>query len=115
MDPLPGDTVTSGDTITLYVSMGQKIELVTVPSFLGLTKEEAMKLLIEADLSLGKVTPVKSDQPVGTILSQSKPEFANVPKSATKIDFTVSGGPDYDPDQDNPKKDEEMETENTDA
>ena len=97
MDPPAGDTVTSGDTVTMYVSRGQKVEYVTVPNFLGLMRDEAMKLLIENDLALGKVNYVVSDQPIGTILSQSKPEFASVPKSATKIDFTVSGGPDYEP------------------
>ena len=107
MDPPAGDTVTSGDTVTLYVSRGQKIEYVTVPNFLGLSREEAMKILIENDLALGKVNYVVSDQPIGTILSQSKPEFASVPKSATKIDFTVSGGPNYEP----PKVGEETETE----
>ena len=98
MKPEPGVTVTSGDTVTLYVSKGQKIEYITVPSFIGLTKEEAMKLLIENELALGKVTYVRSDMDAGTILNQSKPEFASVPKNATKIDFTISGGPDYDPD-----------------
>lgn len=107
MDPIAGDTVTSGDTVTLYVSRGQKVEYVTVPNFLGLVRDEAMKILIENDLALGKVNYVVSDQPIGTILSQSKPEFASVPKSATKIDFTVSGGPDYEP----PKIGDETETE----
>lgn len=105
MDPPAGDTVTSGDIVTLYVSRGQKIEYVSVPNFLGLIRDEAMKILIENDLALGKVNYVASDQPIGTILSQSKPEFASVPKSATKIDFTVSGGPDYEP----PKVSEETE------
>ena len=57
MDPPAGDTVTSGDTVTLYVSRGQKVE------------------------------------------------YVSVPKSATKIDFTVSGGPDYEP----PKAESETE------
>ncbi len=96
-DPAAKTTVTSGDTVILYVSRGQKLEYTTVPNFLGLTKDEAIKLLIENELALGKVNYVKSDSPMGLILSQSKPEFASVPKSATKIDFTVSGGPNYDP------------------
>lgn len=111
MDPGAGDTVTSGDTVTLYVSKGQEIEYVTVPNFLGLTKEEAMKVLIENDLALGKVNYVASDLPIGTILSQSKPEYASVPKAATKIDFTVSGGPDYDPEAEQKKQTDETETE----
>lgn len=110
MDPMPGETVVSGDTVTLYVSKGQKIEYVTVPNFMGLTKDEAMKLLIENDLALGKVNFVVSDQPIGTILTQSKPEFESVPKSATKIDFIVSGGPNYDPEAENKPKGDETES-----
>ncbi|MBO5648737.1 MAG: Stk1 family PASTA domain-containing Ser/Thr kinase [Clostridia bacterium] len=97
MDPPAGDTVSSGDMVTLYVSLGQKIEYVSVPNFLGLTREEATRLLLENDLALGKVIYVVSDQAIGTVLAQSKPEFTKVPKSATKIDFTVSGGPNYVP------------------
>ena len=94
-EPAEGTEITSGDTVKLYVSKGQKIEYVTVPKFIDLSKEEAMKLLIESDLALGKVIYVKSDRPIGIVLSQSKPEFTSVPRSSTKIDFTVSGGPRY--------------------
>ena len=94
-EPAEGTEITSGDTVKLYVSKGQKIEYVTVPKFIDLSKEEAMKLLIESDLALGKVIYVKSDRPIGIVLSQSKPEFTSVPRSSTKIDFTVSGGPHY--------------------
>ena len=96
MEPSIGEVVTSGDTIVLYVSKGQEIEYVTVPRFLGLTTEEAMRVLIQNDLALGRVEYVRSDITPGLILSQSKPEFTEVPRSATKIDFTVSGGPSYD-------------------
>lgn len=116
MDPGAGDTVTSGDTVTLYVSKGQEIEYVPVPNFLGLTRDEAMKVLIENDLALGRCNYVASDLPIGTILSQSKPEFSSVPKSATKIDFTVSGGPNYDPAKETEAPDEtDVETESPDG
>ncbi|MBQ3066183.1 MAG: Stk1 family PASTA domain-containing Ser/Thr kinase [Clostridia bacterium] len=111
MEPNAGETVVSGDTVTLYVSKGQQIEYVTVPSFLGLTKEQAVKLLIEHDLALGKISYVASDLLVGTILSQSKPEFASVPKSATKIDFTISGGADYVPEGAGTESAEDVDTE----
>ena len=94
-EPAEGASITSGDAVKLYVSRGQKIEYVTVPKFIELSKEDAMKLLIESDLALGKVIYVKSDMPIGIVLSQSKPEFTSVPRSSTKIDFTVSGGPHY--------------------
>ena len=111
MEPSVGDVVTSGDTIVLYVSKGQEIEYVTVPRFLGLTTEEAMRVLIQNDLALGRVEYVRSDITPGLILSQSKPEFTEVPRSATKIDFTVSGGPSYDSEKEKGTTALEKETE----
>lgn len=95
--PAAGETVTSGDTITLTVSKGQEIKYTTVPNFIGLTKDEAMDRLVENKLSLGKITYAQSEQKAGTVLTQSRPEYASVPENATKIDFTVSGGPNYVP------------------
>lgn len=95
--PVAGNTVTSGDTITLTVSRGQEITYTTVPNFIGLTREEAMERLVENKLSLGEITYVQSEQKAGTVLSQSRPEYASVPENATKINFTISGGPNYVP------------------
>ena len=95
--PEAGNTVTSGDTITLTVSRGQEITYTTVPNFIGLTREEAMERLVENKLSLGEITYVQSEQKAGTVLSQSRPEYASVPENATKINFTISGGPNYVP------------------
>ena len=56
-----------------------------------------MDRLVENKLSLGKITYAQSEQKAGTVLTQSRPEYASVPENATKIDFTVSGGPNYVP------------------
>ena len=94
-EPAASETVTSGDTIRLYVSKGQMITYVEVPDCLGKSREEAINLLISADLALGKVNYVKSDREMGIVLAQSKPQGTSVPRSSTKIDLTVSGGPTY--------------------
>ena len=94
-EPAASETVTSGDTIKLYVSKGQMITYVEVPDCLGKSREEAINLLISADLALGKVNYVKSDREMGIVLAQSKPQGTSVPRSSTKIDLTVSGGPTY--------------------
>ena len=56
-----------------------------------------MERLVENKLSLGEITYVQSEQKAGTVLSQSRPEYASVPENATKINFTISGGPNYVP------------------
>ena len=71
------------------------ITYVEVPDCLGKSREEAINLLISADLALGKVNYVKSDREMGIVLAQSKPQGTSVPRSSTKIDLTVSGGPTY--------------------
>ena len=86
----------SMDTVvTIYVSQGQKIEYVMVPDFVGKTEGEAMELLIESQLALGKTNYRKSQKPVGTILEQSLTPASSVVKGITSVDFVISGGPDY--------------------
>jgi len=94
-DPAAGSVLSPGDTVTVYVSRGQEIEYTTVPNFVGLTEAKAYKELIAADLALGKVTYQKSDKAKGTVIDQSKTAYGDVPIKATKIDFVISGGPDY--------------------
>ena len=94
-EPAAGETVTSGDMITLVVSKGQKVEYVSVPDFRGRARADALRLLYSTPLSLGKVTYVKSELEEGSVVSQSRPVCTQVPSGAT-IDFEVSAGSQYD-------------------
>ena len=94
-EPAAGETVTSGDMITLVVSKGQKVEYVSVPDFRGLERVEALRLLYSTPLSLGKVTYVKSELAEGSVVSQSRPVGTQVPSGAA-VDFEVSAGSQYD-------------------
>ena len=94
-EPAAGETVTSGDMITLVVSKGQKVEYVSVPDFRGMARADALRLLYSTPLSLGKVTYVKSELEEGSVVSQSRPVGTQVPSGAT-IDFEVSAGSQYD-------------------
>lgn len=94
-EPAAGETVTSGDMITLVVSKGQKVEYVSVPDFRGRARADALRLLYSTPLSLGKVTYVKSELEEGSVVSQSRPVGTQVPSGAT-IDFEVSAGSQYD-------------------
>lgn len=94
-EPAAGETVTSGDMITLVVSKGQKVEYVSVPDFRGMARADALRLLYSTPLSLGKVTYVKSELEEGSVVSQSRPVGTQVPSGAA-VDFEVSAGSQYD-------------------
>lgn len=94
-EPAAGETVTSGDMITLVVSKGQKVEYVSVPDFRGMARADALRLLYSTPLSLGKVTYVKSELEEGSVVSQNRPVGTQVPSGAA-VDFEVSAGSQYD-------------------
>ncbi len=67
----PADKAAYGDTVTLYVSTGPAVELVTVPEMEEKTEEEALKLLSEAGLLPGQVTKEHcSSVAVGSFISE---------------------------------------------
>lgn len=90
--PAAGSSVKAGDTITLYVSLGQEVRNTIVPNVVGMSEQEAMHTLLGNNISLGKVTYQQSDLPEGTVISQSKNPLTEVPIGSTKIDLVVSAG-----------------------
>ena len=91
-EPAASTELAIGDKVILYVSQGQKITEVIVPNFIGSTEADAKAQLIEFNLAIGTVTYEPSDQPKGTILSQSV-NASNVVPERTQIHFAVSSGP----------------------
>lgn len=91
--PQRGSTVTTGDTVILYVSLGHQTLVSSVPDFTGMTELKAKELLIKNNLSVGNVTYEYSDKPAGTIISQSRNASTTPVKAGTAIDFVVSLGP----------------------
>lgn len=91
--PQRGSTVTTGDTVILYVSLGSQTLVSSVPDFTGMTELKAKELLIKNNLSVGNVTYEYSDKPAGTIISQSRNASTTPVKAGTAIDFVVSLGP----------------------
>ncbi len=94
MSPEPGTIVEEDDVITLFVSEGSDQAKVTVPTFVGLNEAMAMIRLKENKLSVGSVTYVKSAAWAGTVLTQS-PEPQSQVSLYSKVNFTVSGGANY--------------------
>jgi len=91
--PQRGSTVTTGDTVILYVSLGPQTLVTNIPDFLGMTELKAKELLIKNNLAVCNVTYEYSDKPAGTIISQSRSASTTPVKAGTTIDFVVSLGP----------------------
>ncbi len=91
MSPKAGEIVKSGSTVTIYVNMLSTGDVAEVPQLVGLTYNNALKALTEANLMRGEVKQVPSDKPKGTVLEQSIPKGTKVAAS-TKIDLVISDG-----------------------
>ncbi len=94
--PGVGEKAVEGTEILLKVSTGFNKESVTVPNFVDMNEVEAQRIIEEKGMRVGKVTYTRSSVAVGTILIQSIEAESNFDYSNIVIDFTVSGGRNYD-------------------
>ena len=92
-DPAPGTEISNDTQITLYVSSGPKTTYTLVPNFVGSSQSDAMRMLIENSLALGKITWKYDKSEKGTVLEQSLTATTSVPAKVSKIDFVLSLGP----------------------
>jgi serine/threonine-protein kinase len=83
--------VPSGNTVTIYVSLGQDLDSVTVPALTGLGETAAITKILSLGLLVGKTEYIKSTKPAGTVIAQSAP-FGSTVREGTKIYLTVSLG-----------------------
>lgn len=89
-DPAPGELIEVGQAVNLIVSAGK--DQVPVPDLTNLLSiDDARLVLTEAKLLLGRVTPVDSELPEGTILEQD-PVANTVVDIGTLVSVTVSNG-----------------------
>lgn len=100
--PVPGTPISSGVTKVDYTvssgdfAAGGQIEYIDcdgyqVPNIVGMTVKKARSLLREVELSLGEGTTVKSDKPVGTIVSISISKDSD---GEPQVNYEISGGQD---------------------
>ncbi len=93
-DPPRDSMVIAGDTIKIILSLGPENTLVTVPSLLGSTVDQAKTTLSTLGLELGDVSSEASaNYPEGQIIYQSTTANETAEKG-DKIDVIVSTGPD---------------------
>lgn len=88
--PAYGEPLSEGDTVTLIVSMGPKINYVAMPSCVGESIETVQQMMNQAGLK-ASFTPVEDSAPVGQVLTQSVDTGEEVPEGTT-VEFTYSDG-----------------------
>lgn len=90
-NPEAGESLPAGSTIYMSVSAGPTTETTQVPNLIGLSQSAATSRIESSGLSLGSVTSVESDMPVGTVVWQSISAYETVDEH-TKIFIQVSLG-----------------------
>ena len=88
--PEKGEILTTGDTVTLVVSLGP--ELATMPNVVGLDVEKAINLLITSGFKSPDIEPVPSEKPINTVVFQSVEKNTQADVNSTIV-LQVSTGP----------------------
>lgn len=89
--PTEGTELSEGGSVRLTVSAGQREVFIDVPSLIGLTESEALLRLSSSRLTTGEITYVRSDKPMGSVISQSPSAHSQI-KEGEAVSFTVSAG-----------------------
>lgn len=89
-DPAAGSQLAKGQGVNVTTSAG--LAQVQVPTLTGMTSTDDVRLaLTDAQLVLGTTTQKDSDQPQGTVLSQS-PDAGTTVDAGSKVNIVVSTG-----------------------
>lgn len=88
--PAAGETVEGDSTVILYVSRSEVSKESQVPSLTGKTIEEARNEVKGLNLSIRTIEQA-SEQPAGTVLSQS-PDAGSTVRKSSVITLVVSTG-----------------------
>lgn len=91
-EPEANELLTSGQTVTLTVSLGPEVELTEVPTLVGEDVEVALRMINDAGLQKGSLRYDESDLPKGTVIFQSV-DGGEMVKKDTVINLRVSKGP----------------------
>ena len=83
----------TGETVTLYVSLGPAPVLRTVPDLFNITEEEARQRLADANLNPGDISHENHDTvPAGYVIRQSVPANESL-EEGSRVSFVISDGP----------------------
>ncbi len=89
--PGEGAILSADEIVTLRISKGPMITLVSVPDLIGLSESEAAAKLTAAGLSVGSVTYSSSSRPIGTVIAQEVAAHEQLTEK-TAVSYTVSAG-----------------------
>ncbi len=94
-EPSAGSPLMTGDSVTVFVSKGEKLVNKNVPNFCGMSETAALALIDAEGFIRGNITYERSDSAVGTVIAQSVAANSTVNPSSTRINLTISGGAAY--------------------
>lgn len=86
-----GEEVEKETKIDIVVSRGKEDKKVEVPDLMGKTEAEAIKILYDSGLAVGKTEKKADNQKAGTVIWQSYGKGVKV-DAETKIDIVISSG-----------------------
>ena len=89
-NPPPGARELVGARVTLAVSGGQQMG--TIPTVVGMTREQAEVVLETAGFSVGEVIEEASQQPRGEVV-ETRPTAGSQAPMPTPVTLVLSGGP----------------------
>ena len=91
VSPKSGTVLSNGESVTLTVSLGKRVDTVFMPDLTGLSESEATDQLKMLGLNLRAVVYIESNQKAGTVTAQSIIKGASVSKG-TEVSLSVSLG-----------------------
>ena len=97
--PEAGDTLPSGGTVYVTISIGPDVKTLQMPNLVGLTRTGAVGKIESSNLVVGTITYVDDDRPAGTVIWQSIPAYTTV-NEHDKVYLQVSNGPKEEPEED---------------
>ena len=88
-EPAALEEVKPYSNVTIYVSLGPKLEMVKVPTLIGLTRAKAEKLILDSKLSIGQIIPSDEISDVALITKQYPlPGYEVEEGTAVEMNFT---------------------------
>lgn len=90
--PAAGESLTIGSTVYLSISGGPVLDTFAMPELIGMTQQEAEDVIEANRLTLGSVSSVNSNRPVGEVIWQSIDAGTEV-NIHTKVYIQISSGP----------------------
>ena len=86
-DPKASSRLNPGCTVELTTSI--RVQLIEVPSYIGLTRQQALQRLSFGQLTRGRVSEVVSGAPPGTVIDQ-RPRPGEMVRPGTRVDLAIS-------------------------